>query len=161
MKRRLFLTASVSAVVSGCVGSGPSDEDGNRTERNDGNETASVGGVSVVGRDFEVLESGGGTQGDDVSVGFDSERRTVTVEGTVSGRNSCYTAELQDVGYEAESGVLEVEVVTEDTGGENEACMSVITEIEYRLVVEFEGGLPSRTAVVHDGETVVEAENTE
>lgn len=158
MERRVFLTSAASGVISGCVGDGPPDEGGNRT---DGNETASEGGVSVVDREFEVIESGGGTRGDDVSIRFDADAGTATVEGTIAGRNSCYTAELGGVGYESESGVLEVEIVTENKSSEGEACLSVITEIEYRLSVEFEDSLPSKTAVVHDGEVVVEAENPE
>jgi hypothetical protein len=36
-------------------------------------------------------------------------------------------------------------------------CAQVIKEIEYRVVAQFEGGLPGRTVVSHNGESVAEA----
>jgi len=91
-----------------------------------------------------------------VSVVFD-EDRTVTVEGELVGRNSCYTAVLESSEYDADEDVLRASVLTDDGTDEDVFCADVMTEIRYRLVVSFEGGLPETVAVSHDGEVVAEA----
>jgi hypothetical protein len=162
MKRRSFLrNSSVSAFTSfafvtfltGCVG-GEGGEDG---DEDGGDEPPEETGVSLTDTDFEILESGGGTRGDEVAVETDDDAGTLMVEGSLAGRNSCYTAELGSAEYDAVEDVFDVNVRSFEDRDEDEMCASVITEIEYRVVASFEGGLPGRTRVRHNAETVAEA----
>jgi len=128
------------------------DDEGNGTEGEPERPSA-----RFVGTEFEVLEERSGTRGDEVSVEFNDEDEAVVVEGTTFGRNSCYTATLESVEYDEEEGVLRLNVGTFDDSEEDEFCIGVITEIEYRVVANFEEGLPRRVVVEHDGDRVTEA----
>lgn len=177
MKRRSFLRRAALAptfvlafvtVLTGCLGGGGSGNDQNGTQNTnatDGDETPEATDVSLGETDFEVVGSGGGTQGDEVSVtfgenlpGFSQEDlQTVSVEGALTGRNSCYTAELESAEYDPVEDVFYVDVRSFEDRDDDEVCAQVITEVEYRLIAAFEGGLPGRTRVRHDGEAVAEA----
>jgi hypothetical protein len=173
MKRRSFVRlvpASVSvAFIAGCLGDGgePGGEGGgkNDTAGRGDEEQAEQNTVSLAETNFEVVRTGGGTRADSVSVSFeeslpgvsDEDVVAVTVEGALTGRNSCYTAELESAEYDREEDIFFVDVRSFEDREENEVCNLFITELEYRLTASFEGGLPGRTAVKHDGEVVAEA----
>lgn len=178
MERRSFLRRAGLAplahvaFLTGCLGGGGSesgsgeDGEGNTTDGNGENGEQPEGtGVSLGEMEFEVLGSTGGVRGDSVSVafaenlpGFSSEDlQTVSVEGALTGRNSCYTAELESAEYDPTGDVFEVSVRSFEERAEDELCAQVITEVEYRLIASFEGGLPGRTVVRHNGEAVAEA----
>lgn len=173
MKRRSFVRlvpASVSfAFLAGCLGDGgePGDEgdgDDNASSRGEG-EPTEQNTVSLAKTNFEVVRTGGGTRIDSVSVNFeenlpgvsDEDVVAVTVEGALTGRNSCYTAELESAEYDPDEDVFSVNVRSFEDREEDEMCTQVMTELEYRLTASFEGGLPERATVRHDGETVAEA----
>lgn len=161
MERRSFVGYAVSAVTSlalltGCIGGGTEDGDDD-DEEGDGGEPPEETGISLAETEFEVLESGGGTRGDEVTVDTDAEARTVTVEGVLTGNNSCYTAELESVEYDGVEDILDVNVRSYEDRDEDEMCAQVIKEIEYRLVAQFKDGLPGRTVVMHNGDRVAEA----
>jgi hypothetical protein len=103
---------------------------------------------------FELLDGGCGQPTSDASVAFAEAENGVTVTGTVSGSNTCYTAKLVDASYDPETGTLDLTVASmqkEDAG----ACGQCIVEIEYEATATFEGGLPDSVRVVHEamGET--------
>ena len=163
MKRRSFVrnTVAVTGVASvvlltGCVGGGDGS-DGNNTDEDGDEETPEETDVSLTDTDFEILESGGGTRGDEVAVETDDDAGTLMVEGSLAGRNSCYTAELESAEYDAVEDVFDVNVRSFEDRADDELCNPVITEIRYRVVASFDGGTPGRTRVGHDGETVAEA----
>jgi len=180
MKRRSFLRRAAGApalslafvtLLTGCLGGGGSgdsgdDENGTAdTNATEGGETPETTGVSLGETEFEVVGTGGGTQRDEVSVSFgeslpgfsQEDLQTVSVEGALTGRNSCYTAELESAEYDPAEDVFEVRIRSFEDREEDEVCSQVITEVEYRFIASFEGSLPGRTKVSHDGEAVAEA----
>lgn len=165
MKRRAFLgtvAASATALAGFTVVDGrtvpfgdagdETDADGNRSDgAGDGSDDSSAPTLQDVS--FEVLDSGCGSGAIAASTSVDEAAGEVTVEGTITGPNACYTAELREAVYGAETDSLWVDVVAthrDDAG----VCAQCITEIRYRVTLPFEGGLPSRVAVTHDGELV-------
>lgn len=160
MKRRTLVRAGIAtgaAAIAGCVQSagGPGGQtDGNATgrEETDGNETdgEGAGDAPTLGEPtFEVVESGCGTETSTASVRTDEAAGEVVVEGTIPGRNACYTAALDGAVYGAETDSLWVAVVAEERP-DAEVCGQCIVEIAYRVRLPFEGGLPGRIAVTHD-----------
>ena len=166
MRRRSFVRqTSVSALASfalaplltGCLGGDSGEgEDGNETDGGE-DEPPEETDISLSDTEFEIVGGGGGTRSDEVSVDTDEEGLTVTVEGTLTGNNSCYTAELESAEYDAVEDVFDANVRSFEDREEDEMCAQVITEIEYRLVASFEGGIPGRTVVEHNNEAVAEA----
>lgn len=183
MNRRTFLSGTVGAgalLLSGCLaggpGAGPGDGDetttdggngtttssGNETttENGGGNETTAVGdddagSPALSGTEFAVVSADCGVGASDAKVSLDDAAGTVAVEGTITAPSACYTASLADARYGGETDSLWVDVVTErpeDAG----VCAQCLTEVEYRATLSFEGGLPARVAVTHDGEVVRE-----
>jgi hypothetical protein len=171
MERRSFVRlvpASVSAAfLPGCLGGGEPKDEGGGDENASGRdeEPTEQNTVSLAETDFEVVRTGGGTRIDSVSVDFEEnlpgfsgeDVAAVIVEGALAGRNSCYTAELESAEYDGEEDSFRVGVRSVEDREEDEVCAQVITEIKYRLTASFEGGLPERATVRHDGETVAEA----
>jgi len=128
--------------------------------RHDGEEVATDGGdnseeTSLAGTEFEVTETGCGTEANEVeyireqamSEGDTGSRGTV--QGTLWGPDSCTTAELGYVSYDGENDALVADVRSVSTDGE--ACADCITEVDYRLVAEFENGVADSAEVSHDG----------
>ncbi len=153
--RRAVLFSAPVAVLSGCVEDEPVDDEDEDDEPPDERE------VSLADTRFETVRRGGGTRGDEVSFDFDEEAQTVTVEGLLTGRNSCYTAELESADYDAVEDVFAMNVRPFEDRDEDEMCLQVITEIEYRVVAEFEDGIPGRAVVSHRGTEVAEATRPE
>ncbi len=150
--------------VAGCT-AGPSDDGAGGTDPNDSNDSndsngtdgASGAAVNLLNTDFEVVsqDCGQGTNDSDVAYGESS----VTVEGVVSGSDTCYTARLQDATYDADADTLTVAVesyVPEENEGQ--ACAQCIVDIQYTATADFEGGLPAKVVVTHGGEEVASAE---
>lgn len=73
---------------------------------------------------------------------------TVSVSGTTSAQNGCYTAELAEVTYDSDANELRVVVAAVERGGV-EGCLQCITELDYDASVSFDDGLPERVVVVH------------
>jgi hypothetical protein len=159
MKRRNFLAAaaaSTTAAVAGCLGTGPADDEpaDNATEDPTDEPTASPEptshGPELVDDSFEVTGVECGTEYGDHDVTTEDGR--VTVEGTLDGRNTCYTAELVRGEYDDAEDTLyvEVEAVEDDDAA---ACNQCIVEIHYVATFEFEGGEPGTVRVEQRGET--------
>jgi len=172
MKRRAFVTSATVAVgclCAGCIGTDEDAEerDGERegnggVDRNETNEQDEVDdrdepSATFLGAEFEVLSEESGTRGDGVSILFEEGSLTATVEGSIFGRNSCYTAGLNGSEYNEKEGTLSLRVETFDNSDGREVCNSVITEIGYRAVADFEKELPNEVTVKHDGDKVAEA----
>lgn len=158
MERRALLTAALASsagALAGCVSrvAGPGGADGEpdgteNTTTTDG--TAESGGTRLVDTSFEVLGVDCGVETSEATVTRDADAGEVRVEGTLTGSSPCYTASLADAAYGADLDALWVAVVTErrpDAG----VCAQCLAEIRYRLTASFEGGLPARVAVTHDG----------
>jgi hypothetical protein len=148
MRRRQLLrnfgTAGLAA-AAGCLGSGdPGDgpDDGGST----GTDTPTPG---VTGTDFEVTGVESGSTEQSAGVAFDGD---VTVTGTTTGRNGCYTAVLEAVAYDHPE--LVVTVRAEEQGGAG-GCTQALVEIDYEATVATAGPGPDTVVVEHDsmGET--------
>ena len=103
--------------------------------------------VTLGDTSFEITDTGCGQPTSEAGVSFDEEN-AITITGTISGSNACYTATLADVSYDPETGALEVTVSSMQKQGA-EACAQCIVEIDYEATVSFEGGLPATVRVVH------------
>ena len=148
MRRRTLLKAG-SACLGGAV-AGYFGVDGLGTS---GAATAGASPPAITDTDFEIRDRGCGNGSQRASVRSDETAGRVVVEGVASAPNACYTAELADASYDAESDVLTVAVRTfepEDAG----LCAQCLTSIEYTATVAFEDGLPGQVSVRHDETTV-------
>lgn len=129
-------------------------DDDTPTETDGGTETpdGSDGSNELVDRSFEVggTECGQGANRAAVSRGDDR----VDVDGTITGRNGCYTAELEDATYDEESDELRIAVSAYDDSDEYEGCQQCIVDVDYRATFEFRDGTPEEVTVFHDGEHV-------
>lgn len=185
MNRRTFLAAAAATggLLAGCLDDGTDDgpgaggdtptETGTPTPTDGTTETGTdtgtptdagsdgpanggtptADGPRVSDRSFEALRTECGQGADEATVTF-GERR-VDVAGTISGSNTCYTAELDSATYDESEDTLTVAVrayVPESDG--TQACGQCIVDIDYESTVEFEGGLPGEVVVTHDGERV-------
>lgn len=102
------------------------------------------------------VESGQPRQTADAS--FDTDDETVTVTGTIVGSDGCATADLGTVEYDAADGQLAVDVVTtEREDADRRACTQQMVGIDYEATLSFDGDIPSRVAVSHDGDGVMAA----
>lgn len=172
MKRRALLgsvAASATALAGFTVVDGrrapfgdagdETTDGGNRSDDGDGldGDGPDGEGPTLQNVSFEVLDAGCGTETSVAAVSTDEAAGEVTVEGAITGPNACYTAELREAVYGAETDSLWVDVVAtrQDDAG---VCAQCITEIRYRVTLPFEGGVPSRVAVTHDGEMVCTAD---
>ncbi|WP_327050932.1 hypothetical protein [Halomicrococcus gelatinilyticus] len=124
--------------------------DGTTGTTTDATAGTTEGRPTLRNHSFEVLDSGCGTVGGDASLAFDRDAATLTVEGTISGSDSCAVARIASARYE--DGAFTVMVETTRQASEGTACADCITEIRYRATFAFEGALPSSVAVVHDGQ---------
>lgn len=75
------------------------------------------------------------------------------VNGAAQTSNPCHEAAFERVAYDADAGVLTVNLTFESTESICKQCVGVV---EYRCVFEFAGGLPERVVVRHDGQPVTE-----
>jgi hypothetical protein len=119
-----------------------------RGDETDGNRP------EMTGSEFEVTGSECGTETNEAeytpSQGMsENNESTGVVEGTVSGPDSCTTAELGYVSYDREDDTLVADVRSGSTDAE--VCEDCITEVNYLLEATFEGGVPDSAAVSHDG----------
>ena len=129
------------------------DEEGEDETPDDGSddadptETPADGPPRLEDTLFEVLrvEPGVGADRTDWSVADG----VVTVEGTISGRDTCYTARLASATYDADADLLSVEVESYRDADPEEACAMTLVEIDYRATFTFSGGTPADVAVDH------------
>lgn len=123
-------------------------------------ETDGNGGWSsteMTGTGFEVVgtecgESKNEAEYTATQAMSEDDESTGVVEGTVSGPDSCTTAELGYASYDADEDTLIADVRTAST--DKDACQDCVTEVDYRLEANFKNGVPDSAAVSHDGVVV-------
>ncbi|MFC3478209.1 hypothetical protein [Halobacterium litoreum] len=129
MRRRTVLAAASTLLTAGCLGAGGGD---------------GPSGPGLVDTDFELVDAGCGVERESASVS--ASDGVVTVAGTTTAPNGCYTAELADAtDADGELRVVVAAVEREDVQG----CAQCITELDYEATATFDGGLPERVVVVH------------
>lgn len=167
MNRRSFIAAAAAATttaVAGCLADGPpaTDPDGDATDEPTDEPSASPdptpGDPRLADTDFEVTDVACGTADShhDVTTGDG----TVTVDGVVDGRNTCYTAELVRGEYVGADDTLYVEVEARERD-DPEACAMCLVEIHYTATFAFENGTPDRVEVDQRGATTGSASSSE
>ncbi|WP_166035380.1 hypothetical protein [Halorussus pelagicus] len=118
---------------------------------------------ALAGTTFEVVNSGCGQPRSEASVAFGDDGSSVVVTGTISGANGCYTAKLANSSYDAETGALDLTVVSMAKEG-TAVCAQCIAEIEYEATVSFADDGPASVSVTHSGmgesKTVATAESS-
>ncbi len=162
MHRRTLLrrTGAIGALaLAGCTGQA-SEDDGNGGDGggSDGGSTptATPNPVTMQDTTFEVTGRGGASdQQGSADVEFDTADDRLVVTGTIVGSDGCKTAALGDVKYDTEADELRVNVVTKDEeGSEDKMCTQALVDIDYELVVRFDGGIPKSASVSHNGQGV-------
>ncbi len=89
---------------------------------------------------------------------FDEEANAVSVTGTIVGSDGCQTAALDSATYDPDETHLAVAVVTEPhEDAEEMYCTQQLKPIGYEATFSFEGGIPDRASVSHDGTGVAGA----
>lgn len=169
MNRRTLLSAvgtAAAGALAGCLssaadGDGDGDDGDGSTPTDTPTATPSptasptkTSGCSPVEEEFTVENVGSGTGKNEATVSFDGD---VVVDGTIRGKNGCYTASLGSVGYE--DGSLTVVVESHEKEGA-EACTQALVDIDYLATFTFDGELPDTVTVEHDvdGERTTVAE---
>jgi hypothetical protein len=168
MNRRALLSGLTTslAVLSGCLESGSSggtdgSDGGTDGSGDDTSPTASppdsptesppdsptAGGTRLVEQSLTVdsVQCGNSFGETDVTI----EGRTVTVDGTIDGKDSCYSARLGTVEYDESEDELRVTVESVSDADPDEVCQTCIVEIDYAARFEFEGGTPETVSVEH------------
>lgn len=94
--------------------------------------------------DVHGVRSGSGANRATVAFG----EGTVTVDGTIGGRNGCYTARLREAALSGDS--LRVLVEAHEDRDEDELCTSALVDVDYVAAFDLEGPPPGRVVVEHD-----------
>jgi hypothetical protein len=148
MDRRTFvatLGALAAGTLAGCLsGDPPAGGDGSRPTDDQTETPSPTPDVSLAETSFTVEDVQSGTGNDEASVSFDDG---VAVDGTIMGKNGCYTASLGSATLE--DATLEV-VVDSHERDDADACTQALVDIDYRASFTFEGRLPDRVVVEHD-----------
>lgn len=134
MKRRQTLSILGGAgltILAGCLQDGAASG-------GDGHSSA----VDVA--KFEVTGTGPNQDGQRADV---STTDDIRIEGTITGNNGCYVAELADTSYDGSVLEVTVEAVEDDDG---QMCTQALTDIDYEATFTVEGAPPTRIVVKHD-----------
>lgn len=152
MKRRDALAALGGLVgtagLAGCLGS-PGGSNPSDTPAETPVPQPSDSGphpVTPADRTFAVLSRECGQGRNEATVAVDGD--TVTVEGTIGGRDTCDTAVLR--GLELHDGTLTATVAAEPIQTtETPVCGQCLTDVRYRLTVDLGNAPLDRVVVVH------------
>lgn len=135
---------------------GAGNETGDTDDTGDGSPTKPKSEPTLVKRSFNIVSGVCGNGKRETRVTFDDH--SVHVTGTISGQNSCYTAELKNATLEQETLTVDVRSFENDT---NELCSMCLKEIEYDATCTFENGLPKRVVVAHNDTQVTSEKRTQ
>lgn len=124
-------------------------DDPEHSQSNGSNPTETDQAMTVERTSFEVVSrnSGAGKQ----NVVIDTNEETVHIEGIITGRTSCYTADLKDVIIE--DGDLHIHVESYDASDEDELCTEALVDIEYRAEIIL-SDVPATVTVSHNGDKI-------
>jgi hypothetical protein len=154
VRRRGFLggTVAAAAPIAGCLDTGDAGEEptGDPTAEPTDTPSSTTDGRTLEDTAFEVTTVECGS--DYGHHGVTTSGDTVTVEGVLDGRNTCYTAELVRGEYVGETDTLFVEVEARESE-EAAACGQCIVEIHYVATFAFDDGTPERVEVEQRGAT--------
>ncbi|MFB6283839.1 MAG: hypothetical protein ABEK59_07900 [Halobacteria archaeon] len=126
------------------------DEKQNQTDEKQGDKDGKTGKRKIVNRNFEVRDTACGGYTNTAEVKRDGAGSKLTVNGTVSAEDGTKTAKLKHANYNPSTDTVLVAVDTEDKsgGGMGVQCL---TDIDYQLHLQMEGGLPENVRVYNKG----------
>lgn len=154
MRRRTLLATAASALaLSGCVsppGAGdPSDRSPSDDSPSPDPSSDESPSPTPTVADYSFSPRRGCETPGEADVVFDAP--TVTVTGCLRGPNGCHVPVLDSVAYDADADRLTVVVATESNADDETACTQAIVHRGYEVTVRFDGGLPHRAVVYHEG----------
>ena len=126
------------------------DGDGEYDDEETEDDGSEEDDLSITDRQIVTIDSSSGSA--DETLTIDSEARvsfdkdSVEIDGTLEAPTPCYDAVFADVSLE--DGHLTVVVELEEDV-EQEACIQVISEIDYEATITFESGAPEAVTVIH------------
>ena len=128
-------------------GSGASTTD---TATDEGSATEGES-LAVVDTSFEVTSNDCGGGVDEATASVDGD--TVTVEGTIGGRNGCETARIAETTVKDGTLTVSVETYVPETE-EPQGCVECLVDIVYTSTLTVEGGPLDAVVVRHGDEQV-------
>lgn len=112
---------------------------------------------TLADQSFAVASVDCGTTGDSVEAEVDGD--VVVVTGVIDAPDPCHSARLVAAETGCSDGTLRVAVEAFlPPENEDEVCAQCIAEVEYEARFTFEGPIPARLVVRHDGEQVAETD---
>lgn len=147
MRRREMLAGTSMALLAGCLWNDGGSPSNGETSPPPGETTTAT--PKIDNTFLQLPNSGCGEIVEQADVSADADELRVTVDGTTSAENACYTARLAEATYDADADELRVIIETYDSSEEDESCAQCITELDYVATAEFSGALPGNVVVVH------------
>jgi hypothetical protein len=134
----------------------PGDASADASDTGDGGEGTSDGDATTVltAANLEVIGRGPVDEADPApgDIEFRSDGSEIVITGLVRARNGCETVIVDALGYDSTTDTLTADVVAEvPPGNEDKVCTQALSNIEYRLTVGFENGMPHAVEVTQDG----------
>lgn len=168
MKRRTIL-ATIAAITSGFAGctnlndtrnSGGDSRDSppaiTATPEQTGSQTpasiTSSTSQKITETSFELVGNTCGTGTNEVSI--EHTTRRVTVRGTISERNSCYTAALKHAVYDTDANELTIAVRSFSETEMGQVCGQCLVDIDYHARVSYDVSDPEIVTILHNGKQV-------
>jgi hypothetical protein len=143
MKRRSVLAGLAALTTAGCLGNSPPGTDSPTPTTTPTRTPTDTPGRDVA---FSVTDRACGNGTNAASVSFAPD--TITVDGTIGGRDTCDTALLDAA--EWNDGHLTVWVqIAREKGTETLACAQCLTDIHYNATIPIGDGTPSKVTVIH------------
>jgi hypothetical protein len=160
MHRRTLLTACSAVLASGGVGclgdmgtTGGPDEDTQTSTatKTEPDETTDTNTMTREAQ-FEVIATSQRSQEETAAVTFGET--TIEIEGTIKGRNGCYTARLDEITIT--DGTLTVAVESYEDREDDEVCTEAIVYIDYQVIAPDAGDSDQfdEVTVTHNGDAV-------
>lgn len=155
--RRGVLTAGccvVTALLAGCserIDTGDSEGGGSQenNQTNESKQPKQEQKMTVEDTSFEVRSIENGTEAHNAVITRDGN--TIHVEGMITGRNTCYTADLRETTSEGDD--LHIWITSYENSDDDEMCGQALVDIEYTTEVVL-SATPATVVVEHNGDVV-------
>jgi hypothetical protein len=168
MDRRILLRAAGVAgavFLAGCTGGNSPDDAGSTSPSTptptdsptDSPTPSPTPKATLADQSFEVTTVDCGTTGNSAEATVEGDQ--VVVTGITDAPDPCHSARLAEAETGCSDGALRVAVETfVPQENEDKVCTQCIAEVVYEARFTFEGTLPRRLVVRHDGERIAESE---
>lgn len=167
-RRTLLRAAAVAGVgfIAGCTGENSPDGAGSTSPSptqtptdspTDSPTPSPTPRATLADQSFEVTNVDCGTTGNSAEATVEDDQ--VVVTGITDAPDPCHSARLAEAETGCSDGTLRVAVETfVPPENEDKVCTQCIAQVEYEARFTFEGSVPGRLVVRHDGEQVAESD---